>query len=75
MHDAWFADENQVRKKVGLLEEPVFQILDAREVSSVDISVEFNFLPWVDFFSVFSCLCISSNMLILSMAVYLWNMF
>ncbi|KAB1213326.1 putative E3 ubiquitin-protein ligase ARI7 [Morella rubra] len=31
LHDAWFADENQVRKKVGLLEEPVFQILDARE--------------------------------------------
>ena len=25
MHDAWFADEDQVRKAVGLLDKPVFE--------------------------------------------------
>lgn len=32
MHDAWFADEEQVRKTVGLLDKPVFQNSNAREV-------------------------------------------
>lgn len=32
MHDAWFADEQQVRKAVGLLEKPVFENHKAREV-------------------------------------------
>ena len=32
MHDAWFADEDQVRKTVGLLEKPVFQNSNTREV-------------------------------------------
>lgn len=32
MHDAWFADEDQVRKTVGLLDKPVYQYSNAREV-------------------------------------------
>lgn len=32
MHDAWFADEDQIRKTVGLLEKPVFQNPNPREV-------------------------------------------
>lgn len=32
VHDAWFADEDRVRKTVGLLERPVVQFPDAREV-------------------------------------------
>lgn len=32
MHDAWFADEERVRKAVGLLEKPVVQSPNAREV-------------------------------------------
>lgn len=33
VHDAWFADEDRVRKAVGLLEKPVFQYSpNAREV-------------------------------------------
>lgn len=35
MHDAWFADEDQVRKTVGLLEKPVFQNSNTREVRLV----------------------------------------
>lgn len=34
MHDAWFADEENVRKAVGLLEKPVVDPMpNAREVS------------------------------------------
>ncbi|KAE9600394.1 hypothetical protein Lal_00045480 [Lupinus albus] len=33
VHDAWFADEDQVRKKVGLLEKPVVQHPNARELT------------------------------------------
>ncbi|XP_041024456.1 probable E3 ubiquitin-protein ligase ARI7 [Juglans microcarpa x Juglans regia] len=33
IHDAWFADEERVRKTVGLLEEPVFQFPNARELA------------------------------------------
>lgn len=32
MHDAWFADEEGVRKAVGLLEKPTVQHDNAREV-------------------------------------------
>jgi ariadne-1 len=32
VHDAWFADEEQVRKAVGLLDEPVVLHPNAREV-------------------------------------------
>lgn len=32
MHDAWFADEEGVRKAVGLLEKPVVEYPNAREV-------------------------------------------
>lgn len=32
MHDEWFADEDRVRKAVGLLEKPVIQYPDDREV-------------------------------------------
>jgi len=32
VHDAWFADEDQVRKTVGLLDKPVYQYSNAREV-------------------------------------------
>lgn len=32
MHDEWFADEEKVRKAVGLLEKPVVQFPNAREV-------------------------------------------
>jgi hypothetical protein len=39
VHDAWFADEDRVRKTVGLLEEQVFQFANAREVSYADISL------------------------------------
>ncbi|XP_061367273.1 probable E3 ubiquitin-protein ligase ARI7 isoform X2 [Gastrolobium bilobum] len=33
VHDAWFADEDQVRKAVGLLEKPVFQSPNPRELT------------------------------------------
>ncbi|PNX87420.1 putative E3 ubiquitin-protein ligase ARI7-like protein, partial [Trifolium pratense] len=33
VHDAWFADEEQVRKAVGLLDEPVVQHPNARELT------------------------------------------
>ncbi|XP_014521929.1 probable E3 ubiquitin-protein ligase ARI7 [Vigna radiata var. radiata] len=33
VHDAWFADEEQVRKTVGLLDKPVFQNSNARELT------------------------------------------
>ena len=32
MHDEWFADEVKVRKAVGLLEKPVVQFPNCREV-------------------------------------------
>ena len=32
MHDAWFAGEDQVRRAVGLLEKPVVQHPNDREV-------------------------------------------
>lgn len=32
MHDTWFADEERVRKAVGLLEKPIVQHPNAREV-------------------------------------------
>lgn len=32
MHDAWFADEERVRKAVGLLEKPIVQHPNTREV-------------------------------------------
>ena len=32
MHDAWFADEDGVRKAVGLLDKPVVEYPNAREV-------------------------------------------
>ena len=31
MHDTWFADEERVRKAVGLLEKPIVQHPNARE--------------------------------------------
>lgn len=34
MHDEWFADEEKVRRAVGLLERPVVEHPNAREVSS-----------------------------------------
>lgn len=37
MHEAWFADEERVRKAVGLLEEPVIWFPNYREVSYLDI--------------------------------------
>ncbi|KAF8391837.1 hypothetical protein HHK36_022175 [Tetracentron sinense] len=33
VHDEWFADEEKVRKAVGLLEKPVFQIPNARKLT------------------------------------------
>lgn len=36
MHEAWFADEERVRKMVGLLEELVVWFPNAREVSHLD---------------------------------------
>lgn len=32
MHDAWFADEDRVRKTVGLLDKPVVQHSNPKEV-------------------------------------------
>ena len=37
MHDAWFADEDAVRKSVGLLDKQVVQLSNAREVSALVI--------------------------------------
>lgn len=34
MHDEWFADEERVRKAVGLLEKRAVQFPDGEEVSS-----------------------------------------
>lgn len=34
VHDEWFADEEKVRRAVGLLERPVVEYPNAREVSS-----------------------------------------
>lgn len=39
VHDAWFADEDLVRKTVGLLEKPVFQNPNPREVWELDFLV------------------------------------
>lgn len=36
VHEAWFADEERVRKMVGLLEELVVWFPNAREVSHLD---------------------------------------
>ncbi|KAJ0036083.1 hypothetical protein Pint_25732 [Pistacia integerrima] len=33
VHDAWFADEDGVRKSVGLLDKPVFQFSNAKELT------------------------------------------
>lgn len=33
MHEEWFADEERVRKAVGLLEKSVVQISNAKEVN------------------------------------------
>ena len=33
VHDEWFADEEKVRKEVGVLDKPVIEYLNAREVS------------------------------------------
>lgn len=33
MHEAWFADEDKVRKTFGLLKKPVIQLTSSREVS------------------------------------------
>ena len=33
MHEAWFADEDRVRETVGLLERPVLELGNAKEVS------------------------------------------
>lgn len=33
VHDEWFADEEKVRRSVGLLEKPVVPFPDGREVS------------------------------------------
>lgn len=38
MHDEWFADEEKVRRAVGLLERPVVEYPNAREVSSPYLS-------------------------------------
>lgn len=38
VHEAWFANEEKVRKKVGLLEQPVVPLLNSREVSYLNIS-------------------------------------
>ena len=37
VHDAWFADEDAVRKSVGLLDKQVVQLSNAREVSALVI--------------------------------------
>lgn len=39
MHDEWFADEEKVRKSVGLLEKPVVEFPNAKEVSCQHISL------------------------------------
>lgn len=36
MHEEWFADEERVRKAIGLLEKPVVQFSNAKEVSYHD---------------------------------------
>lgn len=38
VHDEWFADEEKVRRSVGLLEKPVVPFRDGREVSGVTIN-------------------------------------
>lgn len=35
MHEEWFADEERVRKSVGLLERPVIHLSKVKEVSSL----------------------------------------
>lgn len=37
MHEAWFADEDKVRKTVGLLKKPVVQFPHSREVSFIHV--------------------------------------
>lgn len=41
MHDAWFADEDVVRKSVGFLDKPVVEFSNAREVSLGSMVVKF----------------------------------
>ena len=38
VHDEWFADEERVRKAVGILERPVVSTLDGGEVYFFDLS-------------------------------------
>lgn len=33
MHEAWFADEDRVRKAVGLVDKPVVKFPNARDVN------------------------------------------
>lgn len=40
MHEAWFADEDRVRKAVGLLERPVVRFPNAKEVSYHKLKIE-----------------------------------
>jgi hypothetical protein len=47
VHDEWFADEEKVRRAVGLLERPAVEYPNAREVSSP------YFTTVIEFFSTF----------------------
>ena len=38
VHDEWFADEEKVRRSVGLLEKPVVPFPDGREVSGATLN-------------------------------------
>ena len=38
VHDEWFADEEKVRRSVGLLEKPVVPFPDGREVSGTTLN-------------------------------------
>lgn len=40
VHDEWFADEERVRRAVGLLEKPVAQLLNNREVNNLYCVIE-----------------------------------
>lgn len=44
VHDEWFADEEKVRRAVGLLERPVVDYPNAREVSKPYFTMFFEIL-------------------------------
>lgn len=78
VHDEWFADEEKVRRAVGLLEKPVVEYPNAREVCSSFFTMLLKFWKlgfWVPCLSLLQ-LCASWCILVLTADLWdmLWNL-